>query len=129
MPNEFKPRCHPRWGIPLEFSLSDIPKGYQKVVPVVDKAAVTTLSAAVEAACHGVQVTPTLERNTVTCTIELYKVDGGDVLVKSWAVTRANVGVLFASNLEHVDLGGKPIKIKVISPTGGWVSVGYKKMY
>jgi hypothetical protein len=128
--NQFNPKCHSVFGLPLEFSIADVPRPYQGVLSVLTDIAVTTLSSAVATACHGVQVIPTLETPVVTCTIELYKVvDAVDTLVKSWAVTERNAAALFAGNLEHVDLEGQSIKIKVVNPVGGKVSVGVRKTY
>lgn len=128
--NQFKPKCHAVFGLPLEFSIADVPRSFQgNPLPALDKVVATTLSASLDTGCHGVQLVPTFEKNTVTCTIELYRVDGGDQLVRSWDVTESNMATLFAGNLEHVDLEGKPIKVKVVTPVGGWVSVSVHKTY
>lgn len=124
--NQFKSKCAQIFDLPPNFSISDIPRSFTEARDITGKVTVTTLSAAADMGAHGVKLTLETEKGTVQCDLELYRVDPGtgDTLVKRWAgVTVADSAKLFAGNAEFVDLNANPIKVKVINPVGGWVSV------
>lgn len=124
--NQFIPKCASIWGLPPQFSISDMPRSFTQPRDITGQVSATTLSAAADIGARGVKLVLETQNGNVTCDLELYRVDptAGDTLVKKWTgITRFNAEGLNAGNAELVDLNGNPIKVKVINPVGGWVKV------
>jgi hypothetical protein len=107
-------------------NVGDLSRSYQlaPATPALNQVSVTTKSAALDLGVKAVRFQLAFQSSAVTCTLNLYTTAAGvDTLV--WS--QANVGFghadLYAGNLEFVDLAGAQIKIEVVNPTGGWVSV------
>lgn len=124
MPNRFLPRCAPIWGFPAHMTIADLSPSYQPdKVTLLENAIADVSSEAVDLGARGVELTFAFENKDATCNLSLISVTGtGDVVVKTWTGVRAK-NVLFAGNLEMVDLQGLPVKVAVSAISAGWVSV------
>lgn len=126
MPNNFLPKCSPAMGVPMTFTIADLsPRGLDAVAKTkaLDAVAVTTMSAALNLGARGILLEADFSVPAVTCTVEVYKVDGGDILVKQFTGVCNSYRALYLGNQERVDLQGFPIKVKVVNPTGGNVTI------
>lgn len=127
MSNAFLPRCAPIWGLPLHFTIADLPASYQQGVTVLTDVVTGIKSAAQKPGARSLEISFLFANGDANFGLKLYTVSGGvDTLVKTWtALTRANSQAIFAGNLEMLDLGGKPFKLEVTTPSDK-VTVRYR---
>lgn len=111
----------------MNMNISDLEPRYGAAVEAMSQKSATFTSAALDLGARAVKIEPVFQNKDVVCTVELYKVDGSDVLVKRWT----NLGQgdsVFAGNYEFINLAGLPIKVKLVSITGGWVTINVLPM-
>ena len=118
-------RSHPVWGN-MNWTPADLPRSNSIGIPIQENVTVDTLSNVVSPGARGVMLYCQFEVSTATCDVQLYtSISGVDTQVMAWTGVK-NGQALFAGQLEHIDLQGVSIKVKLLNISTGWASVYYK---
>lgn len=125
-------RTHPVYGLHSKgashFNTSDLPPRYTNRTTVVNQAAASTLSAPAAVSALSGRLVAEFQNPTTSCTLELYTVSGNEnTLVATFTGVSPLNSVFYVGNLEHIDLQTLPIRVRVLNPVNGWVSVFFEK--
>ena len=115
-------------GAVMNMNISDLEPRYEASTVAMSQKSATFTSNALNLGCRAVKIEPVFESKDVVCDIELYKVvNNVDILVKAWTGLTPGHSV-YAGNFEFINLDGLPIKVKLVSVTGGWVTINVLPM-
>jgi len=126
--NKF-PTAHCIWGWSPNMTMADFPSTESTPVVLISQAVADGYGQYVAMNARSVQLEVAFQNGNGTCGLELWaQINGVDTKVWSVAnLTPTTVDALFVGNVERVDLACNLLKIHVVNPQNGWVTVSARR--